>query len=296
MSPDPLATATAPKRALPRGACDTHAHVFGPYDRFPLAAERSYTPPEAPFETYIGMLDRVGFSRGVLVHPSAYGLDCSAMLDALNRARDRLRGIAVTDASIADATLASMNAQGVRGVRFTETSGPGAQKFAGSVGLEEFDRLAPRVRELGWHAQIWIECDAFVAAAPRLLRAGIPLVIDHMGRFDVTRGTDNPAFRELLRLVANENIWIKLSAPRNSQRFPDYEDVRPFHEALLRANPDRLLWGSDWPFLRMGDKTPEVGHLVDLFDAWTSDESLRRKIMVDNPATLYGFAALEQIN
>jgi 2-pyrone-4,6-dicarboxylate lactonase len=287
--PDPLDTARPPKRALPQGACDTHAHVFGPYDRFPLAAERSYTPPEASFEAYIGMLDRVGFSRGILVHPSAYGFDCSAMLNALERAGDRLRGIAVTDASISDEKLASMNTHGVRGVRFSETSGVGGQKFAGSVGLEEFDALAPRLRELGWHAQIWIECEALVEAAPRLLRAGIPLVFDHMGRFDVTRGTEDAAFGELLGLLANENIWIKLSAPRNSKRFPDYEDVRPFHEALVRARPDRMIWGSDWPFLRMGEKTPKVGHLVDLFDEWTADESLRRKIMVKNPATLYGF-------
>jgi predicted TIM-barrel fold metal-dependent hydrolase len=286
---DPLAIATSPKRPLPPGACDTHAHVFGPYEQFPLALERSYTPPPAPFETYIAMLDKVGLSRGVLVHPSAYGLDCSAMLDALERAPARLRGIAVTDASISDAELARMNACGVRGVRFSETSGLGSQKFVGSVGLEEFDALAPRLRELGWHAQIWIECDALVEAAPRLLRTGIPLVFDHMGRFDVTRRTSDAAFQKLLRLLADEGIWIKLSAPRNSKRFPDYEDVRPFHEALLRANPDRLIWGSDWPFLRMGDKTPQVGHLVDLFDEWTPDDALRRKVFVENPAVLYDF-------
>jgi 2-pyrone-4,6-dicarboxylate lactonase len=288
-STDPLASATPPKRPLPQGACDTHAHVFGPYKRFPLAAERSYTPPPAPFEGYIDMLDKAGLSRGVLVHPSAYGFDCSAMLDALERAPGRLRGIAVTDASISDAELARMKTLGVRGVRFSETSGIGGQKFAGSVGLEEFDALAPRLRDLGWHAQIWIECDALVEAAPRLLRAGIPLVFDHMGRFEVARGTRDQAFQKLLRLLADEGIWIKLSAPRNSKRFPDYEDVRPFHEALLRANPDRLIWGSDWPFLRMGDKTPQVGHLIDLFDEWTTDDSLRHKILVDNPASLYGF-------
>ena len=288
-APDPLDAATPPKRPLPPGACDTHAHVFGPYERFPLAPERSYTPPQAPFEAYIGMLDRVGFSRGVLVHPSAYGLDCSAMLDALGRARSRLRGIAVIDASVADAQLATMHEAGVCGVRFSETSGAVGQKFAGSVGLDAFDALAPRLRELGWHAQIWIECGALVEAAPRLLRAGVPLVFDHMGRFDVTRGTKDAAFQRLLRLLADGGVWVKLSAPRNSKQFPDYADVRPFHDALIDANPDRLLWGSDWPFLRMGDRTPKVGYLVDLFEAWIGDDALRRKILVANAAALYGF-------
>jgi predicted TIM-barrel fold metal-dependent hydrolase len=110
-----------------------------------------------------------------------------------------------------------------------------------------------------------------------------------MGRFDVTRGTNAAAFRRLLRLAADAGVWIKLSVPRNSKRFPDYEDVRPFHDALVETVPYRLLWASDWPFLNMADKTPRVGHLVDLFDAWTSDDALRRRIMVDNPARLYGF-------
>jgi 2-pyrone-4,6-dicarboxylate lactonase len=290
-APDPLASATPPQRPLPAGACDTHAHVFGPYERFPLAPERSYTPSAAPFEAYVGMLERVGFSRGVLVHPSAYGLDRAAMLDALGRAPDRLRGIAVVDPSVSDAELATMHRAGVRGVRFSETSGAAGKKFAGSVGLEAFDALAPRLRELGWHAQIWIECDALVEAAPRLLRARIPLVFDHMGRFDVTRGTGDAAFQRLLRLLADTGIWVKLSVPRNSRQFPDYADVRPFHDALVAANPDRLLWASDWPFLNMAEKTPRVGHLVDLFHAWTSDDAVRRKILVDNPAELYGFPA-----
>lgn len=290
-APDPLASATPPQRPLPASACDTHAHVFGPYERFPLAPERSYTPPAAPFETYVGMLDRVGFARGVLVHPSAYGLDCTAMVDALARAPDRLRGIAVVEPGVTDAALAAMHRAGVRGVRFSETSGAAGRKFAGSVGLDAFDALAPRLRELGWHAQIWIECDALVEAAPRLLRAGIPLVFDHMGRFDVTRGINDAAFQRLLRLLADTGIWIKLSVPRNSRWFPDYADVRPFHDALVAANPDRLLWASDWPFLNLADRTPRVGHLVDLFDAWTSDDAVRRKVLVDNPATLYGFTA-----
>ncbi|MBC7804459.1 MAG: amidohydrolase family protein [Candidatus Parcubacteria bacterium] len=148
-------------------------------------------------------------------------------------------------------------------------------------------RLAPRLKELGWHAQLWMTCDAVVAAAPLLLAAGIPIVLDHMARFDVARGVQDAAFQELLALLSEGRIWIKMTPARNSKRFPDYEDVRPFHDAIVRANPDHLIWGSDWPYLRMGEATPDAGHLLDLLDQWCGDEELRRKILSDNPAVLY---------
>lgn len=282
------AAQSQPRRALPAGAWDCHTHVFGPYERFALAAERSYTPPPAPVEEYLAMLDRVGLAHGVLVHPSAYGLNHEAMLEALDRAGPRLRGTAVATSAVTDAELAAMHRRGVRALRFVETGGPGGQRFVGAVGLDEFPGLAPRMKELGWHAQLWATCDTVVAAAPKLLVAGIPLVLDHMARFDVARGTQDAAFQELLRLLAGGGIWVKLTPARNSKRFPDYEDVRPFHDALLRANPDRLLWGSDWPYLRMGDATPDAGRLLDLLEEWCGDDALRRKILADNPACLYG--------
>lgn len=277
-----------PKRALPPGAWDCHSHVFGPYERFPLAAERSYTPPPAPFEARLAMLDRVGLARCVLVHPSAYGLDYSAMLDALERAGSRLRGTAVATSKITDAELCALRRGGVRALRFVETGGAGGRRFVGAVGLDEFPGLAPRMKELGWHAEIWATCDTVMAAAPKMLQHGIPLVLDHMARFDVARGTQDTVFQGLLRLLAGGKVWVKMTPARNSKRFPDYEDVRPFHDALARANPERLVWGSDWPYLRMGDATPDAGHLLDLLDAWCGDETLRRKILVDNPERLYG--------
>lgn len=276
-----------PRRALPPGAWDCHTHIFGPYDRFPLAAERSYTPPEAPLEAYLAMLDGAGLAHGVLVHPSAYGLDHAALLHALDRAGARLRGTAVATSAITDAELSIMHRHGVRALRFVETGGPGGQRFVGAVGLEEFPALAPRLKELDWHAQLWATCDAVVAAAPKLLAAGIPLVLDHMVRFDVARGTQDAAFRELLALLAGGGLWVKMTPARNSKRFPDYEDVRPFHDALARANPDNLIWGSDWPYLRMAEATPDAGHLLDLLDDWCGDDTLRRKILADNPARLY---------
>jgi predicted TIM-barrel fold metal-dependent hydrolase len=274
-------------RPLPSGATDCHAHVFGPYANFPLAAERSYTPPEAALESYLAMLAGAGLTRGVLVHPSAYGFDGSALLDALSRESQRLRGIAVVDSEVSDEQLERLHRAGVRGIRFTESAGADGRKFAGSVGLDQFDTLAPRVRALGWHVEMWASCDRLIAESSRLLRAGVPVVFDHMGSPDVSRGTAHASFRALVDLLRSGQVWIKLSAPRNSRRFPDYEDVRPFHDAYLRANPDRLVWGSDWPFIRMGERTPSVGHLLDVFDSWTADATLRRKIFVDNPAALY---------
>ncbi|MBI3374865.1 MAG: amidohydrolase family protein [Betaproteobacteria bacterium] len=280
-----------PKRALPAGAWDCHTHIFGPYERFPLAAERSYTPPPAPVEVYLAMLDRVGLARGVLVHPSAYGLNHEALLDALDRAGSRLRGTAVATSAVTDAELAAMHRRGVRALRFVDAGAPSGGRFAGAVGLDEFSSLAPRLKELGWHAQFWATCDTVIAAAPMLLASGIPLVLDHMARFDVTRGVQDAAFQELLELLTGGSVWVKMSPARNSKLFPDFEDVRPFHDALARTNPDRLLWGSDWPYLRMGEATPDAGHLLDLLDFWCGEDGLRHKILVDNPARLYGIGA-----
>ena len=280
-----------PKRILPPGSWDCHTHIFGPYDRFPLAAERSYTPPPAPVEDYLAMLDRVGLEHGVLVHPSAYGLNHAALFDALSRAGSRLRGTGVATSAVTDVELAAMHGHGVRALRFVEMSGAGGKRFVGAVGLDEFAPLAPRLKELGWHAQIWTSCEALLAAAPKLLAPGIPLVLDHMARFDVAKGVQDAAFQQLLRLLGDGRVWVKMTPQRNSKRYPDYEDVRPFHDALVRANPDRLIWGSDWPFLNMGETAPDAGHLLGLLDSWCGDDTLRRKILAENPARLYGFAA-----
>jgi predicted TIM-barrel fold metal-dependent hydrolase len=157
------------------------------------------------------------------------------------------------------------------------------------VGTDELERLAPRLKELGWHAQIWAPAAYLRRELPRLLHLCLPVVLDHMGMLEVAKGTGDADFLALRNALADGRIWMKMSVCRVSRRFPDYEDLRPFHDALLRANPDRLIWGSDWPHVRMAELTPDVGHLVDLFGAWVEDDTLRRKILVANPAALYGF-------
>ncbi|MDE2372401.1 MAG: amidohydrolase family protein [Burkholderiales bacterium] len=290
-TPSSASPHVAPKRPLPRGACDTHAHVFGPYERFPLAEQRPYTPPEAPKERYLAMLDAVGFDRGVLVHAGANGWDHRATLDAIAAAPDRLRGIGVMPADTAPAELARLAAGGIRGLRFTEVAGPNAaQRFPGRVGFEALAALAPAMRNLGWHAVVWANAAAIEANQDLLRRLGMPLVIDHLGYFDVARGVDDPAFRAVLALVGDGLAYIKLTAFRNSKQPPGLDDVEPFHRTLVSANPERLLWGSDWPYLGMKDYVPQPGELLDRFDAWIAgDDELRRRVLVGNPARLYGW-------
>jgi predicted TIM-barrel fold metal-dependent hydrolase len=281
-----------PNHPPPPGACDTHCHVFGPADTFPYAADRSYTPPDAPLDKYLAMLGTVGMTRGVLVQGSAHGPDNSAMLDALAREPKRLRGVAVADETVPPAELARWASLGVRGLRFNHFFRGGQLHYRGGVTLDAARKLAPVMRELGWHLQLWIDAKDLPDTIPILDEIGLPVVIDHMGRTDARAGAGTPGFQSLLRLIGAGGCWVKVSgAHRLSEQAPDYPDARPFYEALMRANPDRLVWGSDWPHPRMDEALmPDAGHLYELFHAWTPDAEVRRRILVSNPAKLYGFA------
>ena len=283
---------TPPKIPLPPQACDTHAHVFGPAAQFPYAEDRSYTPPNAPLKKYLAMLDTLGFARGVLVQGSAHGRDNSAMLDALAHEPSRLRGVAVADASVPEKELRRWHGLGVRGLRFNHFFRGGQLHYRGGVPLDDARALAPVMRELGWHLQLWIDVKDLDDTVPVLRALALPVVIDHMGRTEATAGTSAPGFQRLLRLIGDGGCWAKLSgAHRISRKPPDYPDARPFLQALVGANPDRLVWGGDWPHPRMDDDMPDVGHLLDLFQEWTPDEAACRRILVDNPTRLYGFPA-----
>ena len=288
----PPRPASRPKHAPPPGACDCHCHVFGPADKFPYAADRSYTPPDAPLEKYLAMLAIVGMSRGVLVQGSAHGADNSALLDALAREPTRLRGVAVADATVPAAELKRWHALGVRGLRFNHFFRDGQLHYRGGITLDAARKLAPVMHELGWHLQLWIDVKDLPDTIPILKAIGLPVVIDHMGRTDARAGTGTPGFQSLLRLVGDDGCWVKVSgAHRLSERAPDYPDARPFYEALVRANPERLVWGSDWPHPRMDEALmPDAGRLYDLFHAWTPEADTRRRILVSNAAKLYGFA------
>ncbi|HSW03086.1 amidohydrolase family protein [Aquabacterium sp.] len=266
-----------------REGWDCHAHLFGPYERFPLAADRSYTPPEATDAQYLQLLSRLGLSHGVLVHPSAYGEDFSLLLHTLS-AHENLRGVIVVRAEM-PLNLSGLRDKGVRAARFSHRSGAGAN-FAGSASFDDLLALAPKLADAGLHAELWTDNKALADIAPRLRELPIPVVIDHMGGFDVAAGIDDPGFRGLLSLLEDGQAWVKLCAYRNLLSAPDFEAGRPFHEAMLRANPHRLVWGSDWPHLRVSP-APDAAQLLEVFQRWTADDALVSQILVKNPAALY---------
>lgn len=265
------------------GGWDCHAHLFGPYERFPLAADRSYTPPEAVEPQYLALLRRLGLSNGVLVHPSAYGDDHSLLLHAL-AAQPSLRGVVVVRPG-SPLPLAGLRERGVRGARFSHRSGAGAN-FAGSASFQDLQALAPQLADAGLHAELWTDCKALPEIADAIRELPVPVVIDHMGGFDVNAGVDEPGFRTLLRLLESGQVWVKLCAYRNLLNTSDWEAGRAFQQAMVAANAERLVWGSDWPHLRV-TPAPDAVQLLDMFMDWAGSDAVVRQVLSANPERLY---------
>jgi 2-pyrone-4,6-dicarboxylate lactonase len=288
----PVACPKAPRQKPPPGSWDTHAHIFGPSDKFPYTEGRGYTPPDAPVENFIALLDRLGIARGVAVQGNAHGYDNRVLLDALARFPDRLRGVAITDTRIAPSTLRDWHDLGMRGLRFHLFSDAGKPGYVRGVGLDVFEVFRKTMAELGWVMQIFCDWRLMDGLGPILrdVSRQMPVIVDHMLHIPAERGIGDPNFRALLRLVGDGDVHVKVSAPyRMSAQFPDYEDIRAFHDALVAANPERLMWGSDWPHPSIAAEVmPDDGHLLDLFMAWTPDEATRRRILVETPARLFG--------
>ncbi|QJW83926.1 amidohydrolase family protein [Ramlibacter terrae] len=264
------------------GQWDCHAHLFGPYERFPLAPERSYTPPEAIEPQYMALLRRLGLGHGVLVHPSAYGDDHSLLLHAL-AVQPALRGVVVVRPG-SPLPLKGLREQGVRGARFSHRSG--AANFAGSASIADLQVLAPQLADAGLHAELWTDCQALPGIAAQLRELPVPVVIDHMGGFDVKAGVDDPGFRTLLGLLESGNVWVKLCAYRNLLAQADWEAGRPFQQAMVAANPQRLVWGSDWPHLRV-TPVPDTVQLLDMFMDWAGSDNVVRQVLGENAERLY---------
>ncbi|MFL6806104.1 MAG: amidohydrolase family protein [Xanthobacteraceae bacterium] len=288
----PMVQPRRPAVLPPPDAWDTHAHVFGPADKFPFAPGRGYTPPDAPVEQYVALLDHLGFAHGVVVQGNAHGYDNRVVLDALARYPDRLRGVAITDTRVAPTALRDWHRRGMRGLRFHLFAPDDRPSYVRGVGLDVFEKFRPMMRDLGWVMQVWCDWRLLpdMARTLRSLAAEVTIVIDHMLNVPATCGTDDRAFQNLLRLVGDAHVFVKLSAAyRMSTQYPDYADAQPFHAALVRANPERLIWGTDWPHPQVAAEImPDDGHLVDLFHRWTPDPEHRRLILVDNPARLFG--------
>jgi predicted TIM-barrel fold metal-dependent hydrolase len=281
---------------MPPGACDCHVHVIGPTAQYPMAQERAYTPPEASPADLIAMRRPLGISRNVLIQPSFYGTDNRCMLDAMAQLGDTARGIAVVAPDIADAELAKLDAQGVRGVRLNLESGANHDPKAAAVALHE---MAKRIRPLGWHIQIYAALPVIAALGNLIATLPVEVVIDHFGLAQAKDGVDQPGFSALIELIHTRRVYVKLSAPYRISQTPGYADVAPIARALIAAGADRMLWASDWPHT---DRTPGRGphdihpfRTVDdslaltLLKEWCGDEATAQTILVKTPARLYRF-------
>jgi 2-pyrone-4,6-dicarboxylate lactonase len=273
--------------APPPGACDAHCHVFGPADRFPYAAGRTYTPPDAPFEALQALHAVLGLSRAVIVQATCHGTDNRATLDAIRRSQGAYRGVAIVDASFTDQDFEALDRGGIRAARFSF-----ARHIGSAPDFSLVTRVAAQVAPLGWHIVLYLEAEDIVENIAMLTRLPVPIVIDHMGRVRTDGGTSQPAFRTLLDLSKNEDVWVKIcGAERISSAGPPYLDAVPFARALIEAAPDRVLWGTDWPHPNIEGVMPNDGDLMTLLAESAPEADLRRRILVDNPARLYGFGA-----
>ena len=281
----PLPNPTRPKYAPPPLACDAHCHVFGPPDRFPYAAERPYTPAEpAPKERLARLHAHLGLWRAVIVQATPHGADNRAVLDAIAASGGAYRGVALVGKDVTDAELEALHAGGVRGVRFNFV-----RHLGGAPDPAFFDRTVQRVKGLGWHVELHFDAEDISTHRELLRRMPVPYVIDHMGRVKSGGGPDQPAVKGLLELLRDERTWVKVSGAErvSAGGKRPFQDAIPIARAIIEAAPDRVLWGTDWPHPNVPNEMPDDGELVDLFAAFCTDEGLRRKVLVDNPARLY---------
>lgn len=272
-----------PAFSLPRGACDTHVHIWGPFDRFPVAKGAPYTPPERNCDDLMALHARLGVDRAVIVQTTVYKSDNRAMLDGIARSAGRWRGVALIDEHFTDADFLSLHEGGVRGVRF------GFVKHLGGVpDLALVRRTAARIAPMGWHLVLHLDAGNIPEFLDFFGEFSLPVVVDHMGRVPVRDGLDQPPFRILLDLLKRPNWWVKVSgAERISETGPPFADAIPFAQRLIAAAPDRVLWGTDWPHPNVRWE-PDEADLVDLLPSFAGAAALH-KVLVDNPARLYGF-------
>ncbi len=274
-----------PRLVLPPGAVDTHFHIFGPLARYPYVSGRSFTPPEAPVERFAALMDTLGVERCVIVQPSVYGTDNTCQREAMARLGPRCRGVAVIDETFGERAIEALHEAGFRGVRFNLL-------FGGGVTLDILERVADAIKAFGWHVQLLIDGRSLPELAPRLRKLPVPMIVDHMGHMPVAEGIDHPGFEALRHLMRDGACWVKLSgAYRLTKERAPYPDVAPLAHSLIAANPDRVVWGTDWPHPAHGGAMPDDADLVDVVANWTPDEAIRRKLFVENAATFYGFEA-----
>lgn len=276
---------TKPSFVLPAGAVDAHCHVFGPGARFPYARQRKYTPCDAPKEHLWALRDFLGFERNVIVQATCHGSDNRALADAVRSSHGRARGVAAVSRDVTDEELNALDAAGIRAVRFNFV-----KRLVDTTPREVFKEIAARVADLGWHIVIYFEAAELAELTDFLSSLPTIVVVDHMGRPDVTQPIDGPEFERFVRLMReNPNIWSKVTCPDRLTKSgpPSYDDVIPFARTLVETFPDRVLWGTDWPHPNLKSHMPDDGQLVDLIPRIAPTALLQHKLLVDNPGELY---------
>lgn len=274
-----------PGFVLPPGAVDAHCHVFGPGDEFPYAPERKYTPCDAGKEKLWALRDHLGFTRNVIVQATCHGADNRAVVDALRASNGRAKGIATVRRTVTDAELADLNGAGVKGVRFNFV-----KRLVDTTPPDELLEIAHRIAPLGWHVVIYFEAADLPDLYDFITRLPTKVVIDHMGRPDVSKPVDGPEFGLFVKLMReNPQIWSKVTCPERLSQSgpPEYADVVPFARHLVETFPDRVLWGTDWPHPNLKSSMPDDGGLVDFIPKIAPTADLQHKLLVSNPQRLY---------
>ncbi|OLL33266.1 amidohydrolase [Burkholderia sp. SRS-W-2-2016] len=281
----PLAHPRTPLLQLPAGSCDSHCHIYGPFDRYPLPDERSFNPALAPETALRAWHERFGFSRAVIVQSQGHGFDHRPLLDALRVGAGRYRGVALVRPDDPESLIADYDAAGVCGARFHFLA-----HLGGRTDLNVIRNVAAKIRPFGWHVAIHVAGDDIVEYAPFILSLDQPVVIDHMARLDIGAGPDGAAMNALRQLLDSGRVWVKLSgADRLSKAGTPFHDVVPVARALADHAPQRVLWGSDWPHVNLHGPMPDDGDLTDLIAQIVPDEQQRQQLLVDNPREFFGF-------
>lgn len=273
---------------VPAGAVDCHAHIFGPESRYPYSSARGYTPPGASLETYLNLHQTLGgIDRAVLTQPSVYGIDNSCMMDALDKMGDRFRAVVALAEDVTDRELEALHKRGARGVRVNLVD-KGGMPFDDINAVRRFTEC---LKDIGWHLEVLVHVHEFEDLRTTMNSMAVDVSVGHLGYMKTDHGIDHPGFQEFLDLLKDGHCWVKVSGSYRvtCDDVPPYNDVEPFAQALIEANEERVLWGTDWPHPVFKGTMPNDGALMEQLLSWAPDENLRKKILVDNPHSLYGF-------
>jgi predicted TIM-barrel fold metal-dependent hydrolase len=279
----PKVASRNPRFDVPPLGCDSHAHIIGPADRYPLVPNRSFTPPDASEQHYLAMLGVLGLERMVIVQPSVYGTDNRRTVDAVQALGvGRARGVAMVSAGVDAGELRELDQAGIRATRFITTAG-------GGPSLDDLPAVARRIADFGWHIEMYVPLATLPRVLPVVSSLPVPVVFDHMGGLRADVDPNDPLLAAILRLLGAGRHWVKLCGYRNSLTGFPYRDVAPLARRLVASAPERCVWGTDWPHTAIEGDMPEDADLLDLLAEWVPDPAQRHRVLVANPALLYRF-------